>query len=63
MVERLKSIYGISQFEETGNEYPLRVFANKDIFYIDMDTSGNSLHKRGYRPWVSKAPISETLNT
>lgn len=61
IVDRLGTKYNIQWFEETGVEYPLRVFAKKDKFYIDFDTSGNSLHKRGYRLLNSKAPISETL--
>ena len=61
MVERLKSVYGISYFPETGAEYPLRVSILKDIVTIGIDTSGDSLHKRGYRKLTSKAPITETL--
>lgn len=61
IVERLKTIYHVQWFEETGAEYPIRVFINKDIVSIGMDTSGMSLHKRGYRQLVGKAPISETL--
>lgn len=61
IVERLKTIYHVSWFEETGAEYPIRVFINKDIVSIGLDASGVSLHKRGYRQLVGKAPISETL--
>lgn len=61
IVERLKMVYHIQWFEETGAEYPIRVFINKDMVSIGMDTSGMSLHKRGYRQLVGKAPISETL--
>ncbi len=61
MVERLKSVYGISWFEESGNSYPLRVAINKDIVTVGIDTSGESLHKRGYRTMTAKAPITETL--
>ncbi len=61
IVERLKSFYGISWFPETGAAYPLRVFLNKDVVTVGMDTSGDSLHKRGYRILGSKAPIAETL--
>lgn len=61
MVERLKSVYGISWFEESGNPYPLRVSINKDIVTVGIDTSGESLHKRGYRTMTAKAPITETL--
>ncbi len=61
IVERLKGCYGISWFEETGAAYPLRVFLYKDQVTIGMDTSGDSLHKRGYRLHMGKAPITETL--
>ncbi|MCR1839642.1 THUMP domain-containing class I SAM-dependent RNA methyltransferase [Murimonas intestini] len=61
MVERLKKVYGVSWFEEDGSEYPLRVFFMKDEAVIGIDTTGMSLHKRGYRLLQSKAPLSETL--
>ena len=61
IVDRLKGIYHINWFEENGAEYPIRVFILKDIVTIALDTSGVSLHKRGYRQLVGKAPISETL--
>ena len=61
IVERLKRKYRISWFPETGNEYPIRVSVIKDVFLLGIDTSGESLHKRGYRKLVGKAPISETL--
>ncbi len=61
MVERLKNVYGISWFEESGSSYPLRVSINKDIVTVGIDTSGESLHKRGYRTMTAKAPITETL--
>lgn len=61
MVERLKKVFGVSWFAEDGNQYPLRVFLYKDVVTIGIDTTGESLHKRGYRTLTSKAPISETL--
>lgn len=61
MVERMKSHYGVSWFSETGSAYPLRVFLYKDQVTVGMDTSGESLHKRGYRLMTSRAPITETL--
>ena len=48
-------------FEEPGASYPVRVFFMKDIVTIGIDTSGVSLHKRGYRQLQSKAPLTETL--
>ena len=61
IVERMKAKYKKSWFEEDGNQYPIRVFLHKDIVTIGIDTTGNSLHKRGYRLAQSRAPISETL--
>lgn len=61
MVERLKQHYGVTWFPETGSSYPLRVFLYKDMVTVGIDTSGDSLHKRGYRTLTSKAPITETL--
>ena len=61
IVERMKAKYRKNWFEEDGNQYPIRVFLHKDIVTIGIDTTGNSLHKRGYRLAQSRAPISETL--
>ncbi|MBR1598054.1 MAG: class I SAM-dependent RNA methyltransferase [Lachnospiraceae bacterium] len=61
IVEHLKKVYRIGWFEENGAEYPIRVFIMKDEVTVALDTSGTSLHKRGYRQLVGKAPISETL--
>lgn len=61
IVERMKQTYRVSHFDEDGDEYPIRVFIYKDMVSIGLDTSGVSLHKRGYRKLVGKAPISETL--
>lgn len=61
MVERMKLRYRRERFLEDGASYPVRVFFMKDIATIGIDTSGVSLHKRGYRQLSSKAPITETL--
>lgn len=61
IVERLKGIYNISWFEEDGASFPIRVAFMKDVATIGIDTSGVSLHKRGYRQMTVKAPITETL--
>ena len=49
MVDRLGSVYGLSHFPEDGADYPLRVTIMKDEVTVCMDTTGDSLHKRGYR--------------
>lgn len=61
MVERMKQHYKVNWFEETGAHYPVRVSILKDEVMVGIDTSGESLHKRGYRKLTSKAPITETL--
>ncbi len=61
MVERMKLTYPVDRFDESGEDYPVRVFIHKDIVTIGLDTTGDSLHKRGYRLLSSKAPIAENL--
>ena len=61
MVERLKPVYNISYFEENGESFPIRVFILKDEVVVGLDTTGESLHKRGYRKLTAKAPIAENL--
>ena len=61
MVERMKQGYGVSVIPETGADYPVRVSLYKDIVTVALDTTGESLHKRGYRKLTRKAPIEETL--
>ena len=61
MVNRMREHYHVDWFEESGASYPVRVFLMKDIVTVGIDTSGVSLHKRGYRQLSSKAPITETL--
>ena len=61
MVERMKSIYNISWFKEDGESFPIRVFIMKDEVTVGLDTTGESLHKRGYRKLTAKAPIAENL--
>jgi len=61
MVERMKRKYKIHWFRETGASYPVRIFLLKDEVTVGLDTSGEPLHKRGYRQLTSKAPLTETL--
>ena len=61
IVDRLSSKYGIKWFEESGIVYKLEFFIIKDIVTVMIDTSGNGLHKRGYRPAAGAAPLRETL--
>ena len=61
MVDELSGIYGIKSFPEDGEEYPFRVFILKNKVTIGLDTTGVSLHKRGYRLMQGEAPIAENL--
>lgn len=61
MVEKLKMKYKVSWFDEDGESFPLRVFIKKDLVTIGLDTTGVSLHKRGYRKLTAKAPLAENL--
>jgi putative N6-adenine-specific DNA methylase len=61
MVERMKQNYHKEWFKEDGAAYPVRIFLLKDEVTVALDTSGDSLHKRGYRTMTSKAPLTETL--
>ncbi len=61
MVERLKNVYKVSWFDENGESFPVRVFLMKDEVTVCLDTTGESLHKRGYRKLTAKAPIAENL--
>lgn len=61
MVERMKQKYHREWFKEDGASYPVRIFLLKDEVTVALDTSGDSLHKRGYRTMTSKAPLTETL--
>ncbi len=61
MVERLKEVYHVEWFSEAGESFPVRVFLMKDEVTVGLDTTGDPLHKRGYRKLTPKAPIAETL--
>ena len=60
-VERLKGQYHIDWFEEDGARVQIRFAIHKDMVAIYLDTSGEGLHKRGYRPHAMIAPLKETL--
>ncbi len=61
MVERLQSVYHIKWFEESGESFPIRVFLMKNQVTVGLDSTGEPLHKRGYRRLTAKAPIAENL--
>ena len=62
IVESLKKSYledGL--LKEDKEKYPIYVFIHKDKVVLSIDTTGDALHKRGYREKANKAPIRETL--
>ncbi len=61
VVEKLKSVYGVNWLEETGDRHQIRFTILKDNVTIMLDTSGQGLHKRGYRQISAEAPIKETI--
>ena len=61
MVERMHKVYRVNWFPEDGDAFPVRVFLHKDEVTVSLDTTGESLHKRGYRKLTAKAPIAENL--
>ena len=61
IVERMKETYAVEEFAETGASYTVRFAFLKDEVIILVDTSGEGLHKRGYRTQAVTAPIKETL--
>ena len=61
IAERLKSVYGLSWFPEDGPLYQVQFAIMKDVASLCIDTSGEGLHKRGYRPAHNAAPLKETM--
>lgn len=61
VVEKLKTKYNVDWFEKSGPKFTIEVALLKDIATLTIDTSGEGLHKRGYRDRAGDAPIKETL--
>lgn len=61
IVERLKQKYKREQFEEKGAKYRIKIQCHKDVFLVMLDSSGEALHRRGYRYYKNEAPLKETL--
>ncbi|MCL2673998.1 MAG: class I SAM-dependent RNA methyltransferase [Defluviitaleaceae bacterium] len=61
VVEKLKLRHKVDWFDETGPEYKIQVAILKDVVTLTIDTTGPSLHKRGYREIAGNAPLKETL--
>ena len=61
VVERLKSKYHMDWFPEDKECYQIQFSIMKDVVSLCIDTSGDGLHKRGYRPAHNAAPLKETM--
>lgn len=61
VIESMKEKYGDIIFNEEGAEYKIEVGILKDVVTLTLDTSGQGLHKRGYRENSGAAPMKETL--
>ena len=61
IVERLRGVYGIDWFPESAETYQVQFSIMKDNVSVCLDTSGEGLHKRGYRPAHNAAPLKETM--
>lgn len=58
---KMCAAYGCARMSETGAVYGIEASADEDVFTLALDTSGDGLHKRGYRIYLGDAPIRETL--
>ena len=61
IVENLKRKHNRFRFDESGAEYAVEVSLLRDMATLTIDTSGEGLHKRGYREFVGLAPVRETM--
>ncbi|MCC6643496.1 class I SAM-dependent RNA methyltransferase [Candidatus Peregrinibacteria bacterium] len=61
IVKKLLPRHSTPQIPETGPTYSILARFNKDICTLSLDTTGDSLHKRGYRTEANLAPLKETL--
>jgi putative N6-adenine-specific DNA methylase len=61
VVERLQAAYNVDWFPETGAAFTIEVTIFQDVALLAVDTSGDGLHKRGYRQEAGEAPLKETM--
>ncbi len=61
IVEKLKSSYRRTWFDESGETYAVDVALHGDVAQVTLDASGTALNRRGYRTWNGEAPLRETL--
>lgn len=61
VVEHLKGVYRLEWFPENRETYQIQFSIMKDVVSLCVDTSGEGLHKRGYRPAHNAAPLKETM--
>ena len=61
VIEAMKERHAIDRFPETGPLYRIEVSLLKDRATLTLDTTGQGLHKRGYREGAGEAPLRENL--
>ena len=61
IAKRLGQVYGLETLPEDGPLYQVQFSILKDQAVLMLDTSGESLYKRGYRAQGVAAPLRETL--
>jgi putative N6-adenine-specific DNA methylase len=61
VAERLLAAYGVAELPETGADFGVQVTIRHNQALLTLDTSGDGLHKRGYRAEAGEAPLTETL--
>ncbi len=61
IVEKLKETYKVDRFKKTGVTYKILISLLKDKVTVTIDSTGDGLHKRGYREASGSAPLKETL--
>ncbi|HBA54825.1 MAG TPA: RNA methyltransferase [Syntrophorhabdus aromaticivorans] len=61
IIQAMRRKYHVTQFPETGPLYKVEISLLKDVATLTIDTTGNGLHKRGYREESGEAPLRENL--
>ena len=61
VVESMKKAYKKDWFMETGADFNIKAQILKNIVTLSIDTSGEALHRRGYRTFINQAPMKETM--
>ncbi|MEL6106117.1 MAG: bifunctional 23S rRNA (guanine(2069)-N(7))-methyltransferase RlmK/23S rRNA (guanine(2445)-N(2))-methyltransferase RlmL [Planctomycetota bacterium] len=61
IVDAMQRDHGTTELPESGAMFKIDIALLKDLATLTIDTTGRSLHRRGYRTDISRAPLKETL--